>query len=517
MIGPVRRTLHRTRWLAVAWTAFYVGCAVPPIRHTPIAKLDSTLALDARRADALGLTPTAVLAAGLLRKGDLARGLGEGAPEVSPGEEFEPLPGTDDAWFKDARERHAGAIADALTESTDWEATYIEPLEDVRLRAFSVDDPVRLYNERGREFHEGFNLYLSHRLTARVANRVVLTAEPEFSFVENRGATEDDQDVTLRFQELSLSTRLGAVEVTVGRQPLWWGPGKHGALLMSTNAQALDMLRLSTPGPVLLPGFLGYLGLLRGEVFVSRLEEERTVERAHFAGARLVSRVRPWLEIGASRTALFGGRGRSAVTGRTAALVFTGEEENDTDDLRDQLASVDVRLIVPWSLQPFEVYAEAAGEDEGGGVFSHAAQLAGVYLPRLGPWHAIELTFEYAETAKPGRELYTDRNFADGYTYKEHVLGHHVGAGGLDLFGEVRLHPWTDDTTVSLSYSYEEHFRLEDVEERLHQIRVGFEVRAWKSLWLSALYQHDLWNNYGQQRGRSRSGHALGVGARWRF
>ena len=37
------------------------------------------------------------------------------------------------------------------------------------------------------------------------------------------------------------------IELTAGRESLWWGPGHHGALLASNNAEPISMLRLTNP------------------------------------------------------------------------------------------------------------------------------------------------------------------------------------------------------------------------------------------------------------------------------
>ncbi len=56
------------------------GCALGPTRHTPGARLDSHLIQDARRADALGLTPTAALSTAPVSIGDLAIALSANTP-----------------------------------------------------------------------------------------------------------------------------------------------------------------------------------------------------------------------------------------------------------------------------------------------------------------------------------------------------------------------------------------------------------------------------------------------------
>ncbi len=492
------------------------GCASSSARHGPPLRRDSTLFLEARRADALGLTPTAAFATSFLSTPDVARALG-GEGKGTPAVEGKTTGDPDEAWFETVLESHRDEIDDAWDDTSNG-STFIGLAEDPRFRMVYVDQTVSSYNDQGRELSEGFNLFVSNRFVARIANSVVLTADPELYFNEQNNDSGDGSDAGLRMQELSLSARLGPAEVTVGRTPLWWGPGRHGALLLSNNAQPLDLIKVGTGGPLLLPGPLAHLGLLRFEAFASRLEDARTVPHPYLAGARLTSRLLPWLELGVSRTAMFGGKGRR-VDENTVWNVITAQTENDaTNDPGNQLASVDGRLIVPWSVQPFEIYGELGGEDEAGGFFSHTAYLAGLYLPRVGPWHFLELTLEVADTTVTGKERvwYTNRNFPDGYTYKEHTLGHHVGTDGLDLFAEARVHA-SADWNIFGSFDFEEHFRQDPVQEKLYQARVGAEWRAWKGLRVAAFLEYDWWNNFRQANGVQESGHAIGTMFRWDF
>ena len=176
-------------------------------------------------------------------------------------------------------------------------------------------------------------------------------------------------------------------------------------------------------------------------------------------GARLSTRILPGLELGASRTAMFGGGDRE-VTFCTFWNVLTARGENDPDDPGDQRAALDARVVLPWSVQPVEIYGEMGGEDEAGYFISKKAYLGGIYLPRIGPWHEVELTFEFADTVVPGTPgvWYRNSNYPDdGYTYYGRIIGHHVGTDGTDIYAELRVHPLDDESTLTLSYNYERH------------------------------------------------------------
>ena len=518
-----------------------VGCTPLVTRHSPTSRIGGRLYRDTRRADVLGLTPGAALSSGSVREGDLARAFSENAPTskletattlkeaANPGAgdpgsadpkeigDQRPNSDRDERFLENLRQRYSSLVEDLW--SPESPTTWIRPFHDAELRLFYVEEPFSTFNDQGRQLEEGFNLHLSDRAVLRAYDHLLLSAEPELSFIE----TEDrdvngrarDQETTLRFQELSASARWGGGEITVGRMPLWWGPGRHGSLLISNNARPFDMIRLGTGGPQLLPGFLGYLGLVQLETIFTRLEQSRAISDPYLWGMRVSSRVNPYLEIGASRTAQFGGEGRSVSLG-TIYNVWRADTENDVDDPGNQLASIDARVIVPWSIQPFELYTEYGGADEANGFLSKEAFIVGLYFPRIGSCDLFELTFEFANTTVSGdREIwYTSRNYPDGYTYHERIIGHHVGTDGLDAFAELRVHA-CDGLDLSFAVDYEEHFRRAPVLESVFQTRIGIEKRVWKSLWIVARFGVDAWKNVAQQQGDDEIGYGIGIGGRW--
>src|SRR5437868_406724 len=53
------------------------------------------------------------------------------------------------------------------------------------------------------------------------------------------------------------------VQISAGRQSLWWGPSHGGPPNLSDNARPMDMLRLTNPSPWTLPSFFHWLGPMR--------------------------------------------------------------------------------------------------------------------------------------------------------------------------------------------------------------------------------------------------------------
>ena len=286
------------------------------------------------------------------------------------------------------------------------------------------------YNNDGDIYEDGSNLRLGFSSRAELG-RFSFYVNPEFRYSQN------DEDLVMKKAYGILS--FWGLELEAGKDSQWWGPGHHGAILLSNNAEPLTMLKLTNPHPVLLPWVFRYLGPFRFVFFASRLEEERVVANPYLWGLRLNFKPSPYIEIGLQRTALLGGEGRSENLG-TWWKSFTGKDEGIAGvEAGDQRAGGDIKITLPFRVQPLQLYAEAAGEDEAGGLPSKWAHLAGIYLPRVFTLERLGFRAEYANThiSDSPNVWYNHHIYRSGYTYKGRVIGHHMGTDADDLFFEL--------------------------------------------------------------------------------
>jgi hypothetical protein len=63
-----------------------------------------------------------------------------------------------------------------------------------------------------------------------------------------------------RLLEGSVSLTLHNIQLSLGKQSNWLGPGESGPLLMSDNAEPVTMLKIDNTSPFHLPGFSRLLG-----------------------------------------------------------------------------------------------------------------------------------------------------------------------------------------------------------------------------------------------------------------
>ncbi|TFG59337.1 MAG: capsule assembly Wzi family protein [Deltaproteobacteria bacterium] len=242
---------------------------------------------------------------------------------------------------------------------------------------------------------------------------------------------------TGRVEETSI--RLGWPQATLegGKFSLWWGPGRHGSMLFTTNAETLIGIRLRNPRPILLGGWFRFLGLFQYDFFVSRLDDDdRPVSDPLLSGLRLAIKPTPWLELGASRVMQWGGEGHSESLS-TFFDVFLGKSESPGNTPEgNSLASLDAKIRIPFRAQPVVLYIEAGGEDQSGsGVPSRWAGMGGIFLPSIGEVKKADFRIEYGDIFTSKREVW----YLHGgwpHRYKGRVLGHHMDTDGRDLFLE---------------------------------------------------------------------------------
>jgi hypothetical protein len=284
-------------------------------------------------------------------------------------------------------------------------------------------------NAQGLPLPNGTGFRVGGFFRASVAEWMSLQARGDYV------AGGDDGSVG-RLEETSL--RLGWPQATLeaGRFSLWWGPGRHGSLLFTTNAEPLIGVRIRNPRPIPLGWWFRFLGLFQYDLFVSRLEKNRPVPDSLLSGFRVAIKPKPWLELGVSRVLHFGGEGRDESLS-TFFDIFRGQSESPGSTPEgNSLASLDAKFRLPFRRQPITVYMEAGGEDQSGsGIPSRWAWVGGIFLPSIGTFQKADLRIEFGSTVTnaPG-VWYLHPQYP--HQYRGRILGHHMGTDARDLFVE---------------------------------------------------------------------------------
>ncbi len=327
----------------------------------------------------------------------------------------------------------------------------IKPLEHLQFRAaFTTNSAANVENSNGERYDVGMNGRVTSSSWFEAAGILAGYVQPEYEIGSetNRG----------QLIEGYLKARGGPVELVVGRESLWWGPGFHGSMLFSNNALAMNMIRLRTANQVTLPWvFADLLGPMKFELFFGELEKERAFfPNSKVTGMRINFSPTPWLEVGAARSIVFDGGGdrpdlpwyrypfvhvhgnRPGTEGDTSA----GDNRWQADA---SIRLADVGRYVPIT-RDAEIYADVGWDDTCCGTFYvpiFPGGIVGLYLPNL--FMSPDTTFR-VEFANTTRIQFTQGVWQDGYERKGQVISHFVGTKGRDLFFRLtqRLTPQID-------------------------------------------------------------------------
>ncbi|HLE18727.1 MAG TPA: capsule assembly Wzi family protein [Syntrophales bacterium] len=311
-------------------------------------------------------------------------------------------------------------------------STYFRPFEEARFKYLYADGTPHFLNlnNKGDIIGNGSNFRAGLSSSAG-AGPIAFYLNPEIRYPE--GPATEDAEVVLVEGYGSLT--LWNIELTAGRQSLWWGPGFHGALLLSDNARPFDLIKLTNPKPLTLPWIFRHIGPVKLTGFVTRLEEDRDFANPYLAGLRLDLKPHSNINIGIARVAMFGGAGRHVDAGVIWDVITAGNE-NVAGEPGNQLGSIDLKIVLPFKFQKVVVYGELGGEDEAGSLPSRVAYIAGAYLPGVLGIERLDLRVEYGQTYignHPG-VWYQHHVYTNGYTYDGRIIGHHMGTDARDLF-----------------------------------------------------------------------------------
>ena len=198
--------------------------------------------------------------------------------------------------------------------------------------------------------------------------------------------------------------------------------------------------------------YLSWVGPWQYQLFAGQLDDYEAIPDAKLFGARLTASPWPWLEVGASRTFMWGGEGRpESFSSFGDAVLGTRDNEatagNTDDDPANQLAGFDARLsLAPLIKVPAGVYAQYVGEDEAGGLPAKNMYLLGADYAADIYGKPYQLYAEYADTRTSGESRgisYDHFLYTDGYYQQGYPLGHALGGDAESVAVGGRL--WLDN------------------------------------------------------------------------
>jgi hypothetical protein len=317
-----------------------------------------------------------------------------------------------------------------------------------------------IVNDFGRPYGQGFNsidggsgyvqdraglLYVrgeyQHGASLRTPSQTTLEAlETEVDFEKSTSTilTQGGPAVNNpRLLDTYVGVSFGHFTGTLGKQSLWWGPAKGGAMLYSNNIEPIWMARLTNDLPYKIP----ILGKVRLDMFYGKLQGHKYVPQSWIHGEKISLQPFNGLEVGFSRTDIFLGNGFPLTFNRLWKSYFSVGDNENSDLPQNKVGDRRGGLDFSWKLPkvPVTLYSDSFCDDDPSPLANppRSAFHPGLYFAQLpGALAKIDLRVEGAYTASesptiPNGFNYWNGDYRDGYTNKGMLIGDTVGRAGV--------------------------------------------------------------------------------------
>lgn len=320
--------------------------------------------------------------------------------------------------------------------------------------------------------------FADSKLAGQQATVGVGMSEAQWEFniqanLKNDKLIDDSSDVS--FEGSYLAGTLANQWLVAGKIPTWWGPGHDGSLIRgdaSIPVTGFTMQRDQQTAPNY--KYLNLIGPWHYQLFAGQLDDYNAVPDAKLFGARLTANPLPWLEVGASRTFMWGGEGRpESFSSFIDAIKGTKDNEatagNTDQDPANQLGGFDARVQLSSLIDvPASIYAQYIGEDEAGGLPAKNMYLAGTDYASAINGKPYQLYAEYADTRSSGKVRgvsYDHFIYTDGYYQQGYPLGHGLGGDAESVSVGGRL--WLDNRNFINAKL--QHAKVNQADESINQ------------------------------------------------
>lgn len=384
-----------------------------------------------------------------------------------------------------------------------------------------LDSDKRLFeNKEGWKLDDGLNIRARINTWAKVADFFAISLTPGARFAD--GST----DIDLEKGHIRLAHPKVNMELSVGRTSMWWGPGFHGALLLTDNAYPLDVIRWNNVYPFRLPFILKGMGRFNAQFIASRLEEGRAVPHAWLSGWRLDYTPWDFLKFGTSHMMIFGGKGVKrlgfANFWSSASLVFSAagggtETENHIISGDAQLFIRRIDRFLPIATGA-KLYTEWGAEDESGNIPTNLASIVGVYFTDLFTIPGFDGKIEFAKLESI---WYDHFRYSSGYTRKGSTIGHRIG-GDSEEIAISAIFNMPREYRMSTTFSHQRRGLQKSNVETINELSIEFGVidalkmYNIKGIEIDVFYEFEDITNYDNTVNEARN-HIIGVEARRKF
>ena len=375
----------------------------------------------AARAESLGLVSHYLPAQRAVSRGAVAAALREAslrAPFESPH-----LAGLAEGWFRRFQEEFR-ELDDAVEAERSHHPFHLGSAADVGVRGYTgvVTPGSGIFAERTDprtlpDLREG---YVEARLAASPVSWLAASIEADLG---------TQRPEVPRWE---IAARWGGAVISVGDQPVGYGSGRGGGVVLS--GVSLPTVQLQTAEPFHARGMLDRVGPISFHTFLTRLSDPRHPSDPWFWGMRGSVQPHPRFTVSVNRAAFFGGRDTDVpFTLRNLTGVFVGVLNGGFEN---QLVSVDFRFRLPTERAlPLTVYMEWGAEDAAGAWWDVPGIVAGAFAPAVPGIPALAVGVEHASFATfccGNPPWYFHAGFPGGWVANDTPLGHPLGGEGSE-------------------------------------------------------------------------------------
>ncbi len=331
-------------------------------------------------------------------------------------------------------------------------------IDDVRAEATELSSPDRAVppqptggidarinplaaNRDGRPITDGTSATIETMHRVELGRHFALSLNPLFYAAAPRGGNATER---LRIQSGEVDVLFGNMHLDAGRGYAVFGEAENGGVALSTNAPALDMVRLSNDMPARLPFPLNFLGPVHGTVFVADLGKHQHFPYSQLAGWSFSGRPVSHFEFGMEVIDEMGGRGAPGASFGDRALdvlILPDVFRRHSDfQFSNKMFGGNFRLHAP-SFGGFELYAEGLLDDWDqrrvkSSLFDDGGGVAGIDFSCIMECGRLRARAEYRQT---GIRYYTHGQFASGITEDSLILGDQLGPRATAGYATVDL------------------------------------------------------------------------------
>jgi len=246
-----------------------------------------------------------------------------------------------------------------------------------------------------------------------------------------------------RIVEADLSYHLWGHEISGGKTDAWLGPGVGGAFGWSNNAENIYSFRINRVEPLRIPGLSRLLGPFRYDFFVGSLKGHTNPNDPWVHVEKISFKPTTNVELGFSRTVIWGGQGHVPVTLHTFFRSFfsvqnvSAAEKFSRRDPGARFGTFDFTYRLPYVRKWLTLYVDSEAHDDVNPISAprRAAVRSGIYLSHFPGAPKLDLRVEgvYSDPSatdnnvNAGQFMYWETIQTQGYTNKGNIMGDWIG------------------------------------------------------------------------------------------